>query len=333
MLKKCLTTTLLVLAVLTGLGLLLYPTVSDYVNSLGYRKTIANYNQTVESMDTETYDRILSAAQEYNARLASRTLSPLSLSPEDRAIYEQMLDITGTGVMGYIVIPSVSISLPIYHGTGEAVLQSGVGHLEGSSLPIGGENTHTILSGHRGLPSSKLFTNIDKLSEGDTFTIRVLNEVLTYEVDQIETVEPYMLNYLEIEEGMDYCTLVTCTPYGVNTHRLLVRGHRVETKEEDKQAVYSSGSFTVLDNGFDMMMLIPVAVAGLALLVILLLARHYRRRPRRPRRPGGGGDSSGGTDAPDGTDSPGGTDAPDGADAPSEADSSGGEDSPPSSPQ
>lgn len=267
------------LVILSGLALILYPTVSDYVNSLGYRRTIEDYNRTVQSLDTETYESILSEAHEYNRRLSVRTMTPLSLSDEDRAIYEQMLNITGTGIMGYIVIPSVSISLPIYHGTGDEVLQNGVGHLEGSSLPVGGESTHAILSGHRGLPSSKLFTNIDRLEIGDIFTMYVLNETLTYEVDQIETVEPYVLDLLRIEDGKDYCTLVTCTPYGVNTHRLMVRGHRIETPESEKNPKITNGSFlSAMGETFDNVMLIPVAIAIAAVAVLIWLSHHYRAR-------------------------------------------------------
>lgn len=274
--KKHFATVILVLVIVAGLSLLLYPTVSDYVNSMGYRRTILDYNRTVEGLDDEVYTGILAEAAAYNERLAGRTMSPLSLSDEARAVYEKMLDITGTGIMGYVEVPAVSIVLPIYHGTGEEVLQSGVGHLEGSSLPVGGPSTHSILSGHRGLPSSKLFTNIDRLVEGDIFTIRVLRETFTYEVDQIRTVEPYVLDQLRIEEGMDYCTLVTCTPYGVNTHRLLVRGHRIETPEEVLQNRPSDVEFVILGKQFDPIMLIPVGAAILALIVILLLAFHYR---------------------------------------------------------
>lgn len=149
---------------------------------------------------------------------------------EEKQYYEQLLNVSGNGIMGYIEIPSIDVMLPIYHGTSEEVLQVAIGHIEGSSLPIGGESTHSVISGHRGLPSSRLFTDIDQLSEGDTFTLMVLDEVLTYEVDQIRIVEPEDISLLAIEEGQDLCTLVTCTPYGVNSHRLLVRGHRVENQ-------------------------------------------------------------------------------------------------------
>ncbi len=270
--KKHLTRIILIFAVIIGVSLLLYPTVSDYINSLGHRREISDYISNVENLDNKTYQKILAAAKEYNEELSKKPLS-LYLTDEERQVYENLLDITGTGMMGYIEIPSVNISLPIYHGSSEAVLQSGVGHMEGSSLPIGGKSTHSILSGHRGLPSSKLFTNIDKLEKGDTFTLKVLNEEYAYEVDQIMTVEPYELDSLNIEEGKDYCTLVTCTPYGVNTHRLLVRGHRTTTLEDVnnlQQKIF----------GIDVWLLIPIIFIPVLLLIIILLTLRYKKRKR-----------------------------------------------------
>ena len=216
---------LLVLALLAGLSLLLYPTVSDYWNSHA-SQAVASYDEAVQSMDAGRYDALLQSAQRYNRDLFSRG-SLFFLTDEQREDYLSQLSIDTSGIMGYIEIPTIKVSLPIYHGTSDDVLQIAVGHLEWSSLPVGGESTHCVLSGHRGLPSAKLFTNLDQLSEGDLFVIRTLDEVLTYEVDQILIVEPQETGALRIEEGKDYCTLVTCTPYGINTHRLLVRGHRV----------------------------------------------------------------------------------------------------------
>ncbi|MBQ1188425.1 MAG: class C sortase [Peptococcaceae bacterium] len=152
------------------------------------------------------------------------------LTEEEKEIYEKTLDVSGTGIMGYIEIDSIDVSLPIYHGTEDSVLQIAVGHLDWSSLPVGGAGTHCVMSGHRGLPSAKLFTHLDELVEGDTFVVRVLDEVFTYEVDQILIVEPEDVSALTIEPGNDLCTLVTCTPYGINSHRLLVRGHRIENE-------------------------------------------------------------------------------------------------------
>lgn len=229
--KKHLVNLLLVLILLTGFSLLLYPTVSNYWNSLHQTRAIANYNQTVAALDTSQYDELLANAQAYNATLAAN-IARFMMTDEERVIYNGLLDVSGTGIMGHIEIPKIECSLPIYHGTDEGVLQVAVGHIEGSSLPTGGLGTHCALSGHRGLPSAKLFTNLDRMEVGDVFMLYVLNETLTYEVDQILTVLPEDVSALEIDPAQDYCTLVTCTPYGINSHRMLVRGHRIETVEE-----------------------------------------------------------------------------------------------------
>ena len=220
-------TLLLFLILLAGLSLLLYPSVSDYWNSLHQTRAIATYAEEVANLNQDQYDEIWAAAESYNASLTDR-VNAYQLSDAQKEEYQQLLNVSGLGVMGYIEIPEIDVSLPIYHGTEDPVLQVAVGHLEWTSLPVGGESTHCVLSGHRGLPSAKLFTNLDKLREGDTFLLRVLDEILTYEVDQILIVEPQDTAALEIVEGQDYCTLVTCTPYGINTHRLLVRGHRID---------------------------------------------------------------------------------------------------------
>lgn len=188
-----------------------------------------------------------------------------ALSEEDKGAYDTLLDISGTGVMGYIEIPTINISLPVYHGTEDAVLQIAVGHLEWSSLPVGGEDTHCVLSGHRGLPSAKLFTNLDKLVVGDKFVMRVLDEVLTYEVDQILIVEPTDVSTLMIEAGKDLCTLVTCTPYGINSHQLLVRGHRIENQEEAQAIRVTSDAIQIGP------LIVAPAVALPMLLVLLMI--------------------------------------------------------------
>ena len=229
--KNKLTTILLILALFAGLSLLLYPTVSDYWNSLHASQAVADYAENVRNLEAEKYEQVLQDAKSYNQMLPYEQTT-FALSEEEKEAYDALLDISGTGVMGYIEIPTVNISLPVYHGTEDAVLQIAVGHLEWSSLPVGGESTHCVLSGHRGLPSAKLFTNLDKLVAGDKFIMRVLDEVLTYEVDQILIVEPTDVSTLMIEAGKDLCTLVTCTPYGINSHRLLVRGHRIENQDE-----------------------------------------------------------------------------------------------------
>lgn len=225
--KKHLSTIILILIFLIGLSLLLYPSVSNYWNSFHSTKVISNYAEQIANVDEERYTEMLEAAVDYNTSLRSR-INPYLLSEEQEAKYDTLLNLTGTGIMGYIEIDSIGVSLPIYHGTSDSVLQIAVGHLDWTSLPVGGESTHCVLSGHRGLPSAKLFTNLDKLKEKDTFVLRILDEVLTYEVDQILIVEPNETDALQIIEGRDLCTLVTCTPYGINSHRLLVRGHRVE---------------------------------------------------------------------------------------------------------
>lgn len=230
--KRKLSTMLLILVFFAGLSLLLYPSLSDYWNSFHASQAVATYSEEVRNLNADKYDRLIGEAREYNAALPGR-YKDFFLSESDRSTYNALLDVNGTGVMGYIEIPTIQISLPIYHGTEDEVLQIAVGHLDWSSLPVGGEGTHCVLSGHRDLPSAKLFTNLDKLVAGDKFVIRVLDEVMTYEVDQILIVEPNDLSALAIEKGKDLCTLVTCTPYGVNSHRLLVRGHRVENESEE----------------------------------------------------------------------------------------------------
>lgn len=229
--KKHLSTILLVLALLAGVSLLLYPSVSDYWNSMHATQAVTDYAQQVENMDHTKYDQMLRAAADYNRSLLERS-SDYALTDAQKQQYEELLSMDGSGMIGYIEIPEIKVQLPIYHGTSDGVLQIAVGHLDWTSLPVGGESTHCVLSGHRGLPSATLFTNLDRLDNGDTFIIRVLDEVLTYEVDQILIVEPDDVSALTIEDGKDLCTLVTCTPYGINSHRLLVRGHRVENADD-----------------------------------------------------------------------------------------------------
>ena len=262
--KNKLTTALLILMLVAGLSLLLYPTVSDYWNSLHASRAVANYAEEVQNLDAEKYGQMLADAREYNQMLLGRE-TEFALTEEQKAEYDSLLDLNGTGIMGYIEIPAIDVSLPIYHGTDDAVLQVAVGHLEWSSLPVGGEGTHCVLSGHRGLPSAKLFTNLDKLAEGDTFIIRVLNEVFTYEVDQILIVEPDDTDALKPQEGEDLCTLVTCTPYGINSHRLLVRGHRIENTEEAAAVRVTADAIQIEP------LIIAPAVAAPILLILLLI--------------------------------------------------------------
>ncbi|MDY4769700.1 MAG: class C sortase [Lachnospiraceae bacterium] len=266
-------TVFLVLILLAGLSLLLYPTFSDWWNSYHQTKAIASYAADVANLSNEDYEKIWKAATEYNASLSERN-SDYTLTEEQKKQYEQLLNVSGDGIMGYIEIPSINCSLPIYHGTQESVLQIAVGHIEWSSLPVGGASSHCVVSGHRGLPSAKLFTNLDELSKGDTFMLRVLDEVLTYEVDQILIVEPQETGALQIEEGKDYCTLVTCTPYGINTHRLLVRGHRIDNIEEAKTIRVTADAIQI-----EPLLVAPVVATPILLLLIILLLL-----PKQPRK-------------------------------------------------
>lgn len=263
--KKHLPTIFLILILITGLSLLLYPTVSDWWNSFHQSRAIVDYEHIVDDMDEDTYQKILSDAKTYNENLLSKG-DRFRPSEEEIEEYNSLLDLTGTGIMGYIEIPEIQVSLPIYHGTSDAVLSVGIGHIPGSSLPVGGESTHCVLSGHRGLPTAKIFSNLDKLAEGDTFIIHMMKEDLTYEVDQIRIVEPNEINDIMIEEGKDYCTLVTCTPYGINSHRLLVRGHRIENANDNSDIRITSDALQI-----EPMLVAPIIAAPILLILIIIV--------------------------------------------------------------
>ncbi|MCI6999692.1 MAG: class C sortase [Clostridiales bacterium] len=258
--KSSFVTVILIAAFFIGALLLLYPTISDFWNSFHQSRAIASYAEQVADLDENAYDRLWEDARIYNKTLGDR-MNRFVMAEEQKKAYAALLNIADNGVMGYIEIPKVRCNLPIYHGTDEAVLQVAIGHVPGSSLPVGGASTHCVLSGHRGLPSAKLFTNLDELETGDVFMLRVLDETLTYEVDQIRTVLPNELGDLAIVEGEDYCTLVTCTPYGINSHRLLVRGHRVENH---------AGASTIRVTA-DAMQIEPLQVAPLVAAPILVV--------------------------------------------------------------
>lgn len=272
-----LTSVILVLILFAGLFLLLYPSFSNYWNSKHQSHVITSYSEQVAEMDEDKYAEIYDAAITYNQTLINRP-NRFLLSEEQQKAYKRLLDIGDDGVMGYIEIPNIKVALPIYHGISESVLQIAVGHLEWSSLPVGGESSHCVLSGHRGLPSAKLFTNLDKMAEGDQFMLRVLDEVLTYEVDQILIVEPHETDPIQIVEGKDYCTLITCTPYGINSHRLLVRGHRVENQEEEK----------IVRIIADAIQIEPLLVAPVVAMPILLLLLISLLIPKQSRKYSGG---------------------------------------------
>ena len=255
---------ILVLAILGGFILLAYPSFSNWWNQRHQTRAVASYVEKVAEMSDKTQENMWNEAAAYNEKLASQPQSYI-LSDEETERYNKILDVTGTGIMGYVQIPKIHVELPIYHGTDPAVLQIAIGHIAGSSLPVGGGSSHCVISGHRGLASARLFTDLDKLDVGDSFKLQVLDRTLTYEVDQITVVLPDELDDIEIEEGKDLCTLVTCTPYGVNTHRLLVRGHRVETVEQNHVRVVS-----------DAVQIEPMTVSlaiGLPVLVIIMVLR------------------------------------------------------------
>ncbi len=273
--KGRLTTIILIPALLIGLSLLLYPTLSDYWNSLHQTHVIESYSRTISEASSDEVEKILEDAQEYNANILNRA-SQYKMSDEELEEYESTLSLDEDGVMGYVEIPAIDCSLPIYHGTDEDVLNTSIGHLQWTSLPVGGESTHTVLSGHRGLPSAKLFSNLDKLKIGDVFMLNVLNETLTYEVDQILIVEPKTVGSLRVVEGQDYCTLVTCTPYGVNTHRLLVRGHRVDNSTN---YVNVTADAVQIDR-----FLIASIIAAIILIPLVLIIIFGGRKNRRKKR-------------------------------------------------
>ena len=269
---------LLVVVLLAGLSLLLYPTVADWWNSRHQSQAIASYVDTVTELDEDRYEELLAEARAYNELLLQDENRFLP-DEEDLEYYNSLLNVSGSGIMGYVEIPEIDVTLPIYHGTSEEVLQTAIGHIEGSSLPVGGESTHCVISGHRGLPSARLFTDLDQITEGDIFQLHVLDETLTYEVDQISVVEPDDVSLLAIEEGEDLCTLVTCTPYGVNSHRLLVRGHRVETPEPGG-ILQIIADAVLIDERF----VLPIIAIPILLIVVLIAALRSRRRKSKRGR-------------------------------------------------
>ena len=274
--KKHLSTILLFLVFFIGLSLLLYPTFSDWWNSMHQSRAISTYSEAVANMNNEEYDKIWSAAWDYNHSLVDRPNDYL-LSEEQWETYNALLDIGQNGIMGYIEIPKIDVTLPVYHGTSEAVLQVAIGHLEWTSLPVGGAGSHCVVSGHRGLPSAKLFTDLDKMEVGDTFLLRILDEVLTYEVDQIKIVEPHVTQDLLIVEGEDLVTLVTCTPYGINTHRMLVRGHRIETQEVKAVRRVTADAIQI-----EPVIVAPFVAAPMLLILLIALLIPKPKKNRRP---------------------------------------------------
>ena len=275
--KKDFTSLILILILVVGLSLLLYPTFSNYWNDLHQTKAIANYESVVDQMKKEDFTPILNSAADYNESLTLRS-NPYLLTEIQAGRYEQELNVSGDGIMGYIEIPCIQVQLPLYHGTSDTVLQVAIGHLDWTSLPVGGESTHGVVSGHRGLPSARLFTDLDKVAVGDTFLLHVLGEVLTYEVDQIKIVEPHVTEDLLIEEGKDLVTLVTCTPYGINSHRLLVRGHRVENAEQAVVVRVTADAIII-----DKLLVAPFLLAPVLVVALLSLLIPRRKKKGGPK--------------------------------------------------
>ena len=260
-----------------GLSLVLYPTLSNYWNSFHQSRAVASYVEQVTKLDNDEYEKIWQSAVEYNQKMKERE-NLYGLPDELAAVYDQTLNIVGNGIMGYVEIPCIDVNLPIYHGTSESVLQIAIGHLNWTSLPTGGESTHCVVSGHRGLPSARLFTDLDRVSIGDTFMLNVLDQVLTYEVDQIKIVEPYDTEALVIEEEKDYCTLVTCTPYGVNSHRMLVRGVRTENAKEMKDIRVTADAIQI-----EPLLVAPLVAAPMLLILLIILLIPKNKKNRREK--------------------------------------------------
>ena len=283
--KRIIATILIILLFLAGLGIVLYPYVSEYVNAKHASRVVVNYDDTVKEITPEDFSQYFEVAEEYNERLRQ---NPNPFSEDNRTEgYETALNVDGSGMIGYLEIPKISVRLPFYHGTSGAVLNEAVGHLEGSSLPVGGEGTHVVLSAHRGLPSAKLFTDLPELGEGDIFILTVLDRKMTYQVDQILTVLPTELEALEVEDGQDYVTLMTCTPYGINTHRLLVRGHRIENLPEEEvksiPVVHVERELTTQEK---IQKYITFAVMGVAVLFLIALLIPSKKDEHRSKESG-----------------------------------------------
>ena len=289
--KKHKTFIFLTLGFLVGICILLYPTISDYWNSKTQSRAITNYESVLENLSTDDYAALFEEAHAYN-RALYETNYPL-MDYKDVPGYFDTLSITENNMIGYLKIERIDLELPIYHGTSDAVLNKGVGHLQGSSLPVGGENTHSVMSAHRGLPSSKLFTDLDRMEIGDTFQIIGLDEVFTYQVDSVKIIEPNNVNDLEIIDGGDYCTLFTCTPYGINTHRLLVRGIRIETIKEKPALYVSNEAFRI-----EPLMVTPAVAAPMLLALLIHLLIKYRDPPKnsQPKKKEEGGTENGAQD-------------------------------------
>lgn len=266
---------IIIAILIAGIALISYPSIANWWNSFHQTRAIMSYADAVANLNAEDYDRIWKNAKEYNKELGESGFNWHQTDAELKE-YEKQLDVDGTGVMGYIDIPIIRVQLPLYHGIDETVLQTAIGHLSPTSLPVGGKNSHCSLSGHRGLPSARLFTDLDKLREGDTWTINVMDRTLTYEVDQVRIVEPEDLSELQLEKKKDYCTLITCTPYGINTHRLLVRGHRIPNSLGDANMIADALQIQPV-------YVAPVVAAPILLILLILLLYTTRKSANEGR--------------------------------------------------
>lgn len=269
-----------IFVLLVALSVLLYPTISNYLYEKNSSRAVNNYDDTLKKMEEKERLALLEEAREYNAGLVSgggATGDTFQTKEETTPEYDSLLSMDASGMMGYITIPKIDVELPIYHTTSEAVLQRGIGHFPSSSLPVGGESCHAVLTGHRGLPSKKLFTDLDKITEGDVFYIHILQETLAYQVDQILTVLPKETDALQIEEGKDYVTLVTCTPYAVNTHRLLIRGHGIPYTEAEEIAPPE------IDTGIKIPFEVQMLLIGLGILLLIIIIWTITRKGRRKK--------------------------------------------------
>ena len=264
---------LLVLMLFVGVCGLLYPSVSQYWNSKTQTRAVENYREILDALQPEDYETYFKEAETYNTEL-SELSAPLFNYHKIKG-YNSILNINGNGIMGYISISKLGVELPLYHGVSAEVLNVACGHLEGTSLPVGGESTHCVLSAHRGLPHAKLFTELDKMEIGDTFTITVLNRTITYQVDQIKVVRPEEIDDVQIVPGEDLCTLLTCTPYGINSHRLIVRGTRIEN---------ATPVLHVTSNAYriDSLVATPVVAAPILLILLIVLMVKYRDKGSKP---------------------------------------------------
>lgn len=275
-LKEKLSFLIFVIMIILGIAIILYPVISNHLSKINYQEIIDNYDFKVAKQKNSYNEQLVNEARKYNSSLTSLNITDVFQNQigQSSSEYFSVLNVDNNGMMGYISIPKIDIKIPIYHGTSSDILQKGVGHLEGSSMPIGGENTHAVLSAHRGLPSSRLFTDLDQLKVGDTFYIHILDEVLAYRVNQVLVVEPSDIDFLQIVKGKDYVTLVTCTPYAINTHRLLVRGERIEYSAQEEESIAINKKMSIAD----IVLYTCLIFAVLLIIGSIISITHYQKR-------------------------------------------------------